>query len=85
MATHTEVTVQKWAVPAGDGMSPDVVAQVEGKSRTVLLMIPKQNWKTIDIDMSIKCTKAVIEVLTEALALAEINHEAHLKEMKEDE
>lgn len=85
MSEHQVIRIDEFRVAAGDGMSPDVVAQVKEKARTVLLMIPKQDWETIDIDMSIKCTKAVIKVLEGAVALAESNLKAHIKEMKDDD
>jgi hypothetical protein len=72
-----------WIEPAGDGMSSDVEARVEGKGRSILLMIPKPGWDTIDIDMSIKCAKAVVNVLVEAVALAEKNKATYLTKVRQ--
>ena len=77
MAEHDYFKTDRWSEPAslGNTMSPPVEACVEDNATSVLLRIPKQDYEYIEVDMSVGCTEAVIDVLSNALIIARLNKE----------
>ena len=78
MSERSIFKTEKWVAPASKDKihCPYVEAHiVEGKSK-LMLRIPQLDWENMDIDMSIDCAEAIIDVLTNAIVPARVNKAA---------
>lgn len=81
-----QVIYDRYKVPAStkDCMTPDVEALVKQGEGMILLRIPKQDWEHIEVEMSIGCARAIVDVLSVAVTTAKANHAEKIERMKEE-